>query len=253
MKRTALRTRPAAAAALALLLACWAGGAAGSPRPGGAGPGGVLFIGNSLTARNDLPGMVASLAAGAGLDLPTSAVVADGTNLEDHWTAGRARGAVARGGWSVVVMQQGPSTAPESREHLLRWSAVVAGAARDAGARPALYMVWPPPGGDWDRASGSYRLAAEHVDGELLPVGDAIRAALRRDPSLQLLDHDGFHPTPLGTYLAAVVVVARLGGRSPVGLPRRAGGRISVPVGTARLLQEAAAEAIAGRHKVGQP
>lgn len=206
---------------------------------------GVLFVGNSLTGANDLPAMVSALAGEAGVDLPTAAVVRDGSNLEDHWNGGEARRAIARGGWSVVVLQQGPSTLPASREHLAHWAGVFAASIRSFGARPALYMVWPPPGGDWDRASESYRLAAEGANGALFPVAEAMRIALRRDPSLRLLSRDGFHPAPLGTYLAAVVMVAQIRNRSPVGLPSRAGELISVPPRTARLLQEAAAEAIA--------
>src|SRR5437667_8666113 len=73
-----------------LLLVAWslACGEAATTTPGAAhaGPGeGALFIGNSLTMSNDLPGVVSALAAAAGGRLPTTVVAFPGFALEDHW------------------------------------------------------------------------------------------------------------------------------------------------------------------------
>src|SRR5262245_23603813 len=69
----------------------------------------VLFIGNSLTYVNDLPAMVTALADSAGAGpLVVESVVFGGYSLEDHWNQGDALRAIERGGWSVVVLQQGP-------------------------------------------------------------------------------------------------------------------------------------------------
>lgn len=228
------------AGAIAASVAC------GDPTWPGLEPGaGVLFIGNSLTGANDLPGMVADLAAAAGSEIATDAVVVNGFSLEDHWLSGDAAAAIRRGGWSAVVFQQGPSTLQSSREHLLHWSRVVAEAARREGAAPFLYMVWPPLDGDWQRGIDSYRQAAESIDGGLFPVAEAMRIAWRSDPDLPLLDADDFHPGTLGTYLAAVIIVAQLQNRSPRGLPAHFGPWLTVPPDIAEELQEAAAQAIA--------
>src|SRR5438309_4049155 len=72
------------------------------------GPGeGILFIGNSLTYQNDLPGMVEGLAEAAGQKLPSAQVAFGGYSLADHLQQGDALRAIARGGWRVVVLQQG--------------------------------------------------------------------------------------------------------------------------------------------------
>ena len=96
--------------------------------------------------------------------------------------------------------------------------------------------------------SDSYRLAAEDVGGILLPAGDAWVAAWRREPALRLYGPDGFHPTLLGSYLAALAIYGGLTQSSPVGLPARLqlrGGRtVEVPAADARVAQEAAAEAL---------
>jgi len=202
----------------------------------------VLFIGNSLTAANNLPQMVRNIATAAGTPrIRTTAVTAPNVSLEDHWQSGRARAAVARGGWDVVVLQQGPSALPESqallREYTRRFDAEI----RKAGAKPALYMVWPSKDRfqDFDGVKASYTRAAVDVGGVLLPAGDAWRAAWRREPDLALYSRDQFHPSRLGTYLAALVIYEALTGRSVVGLPPVVEGREFTPT-RVRLLQEAA-------------
>src|SRR5690349_6806213 len=80
----------------------------------------VLFVGNSLTAANDLPALVHALAAvSAGPAIETGTVTLGGYALEDHWTNGEARHALDSGDWDVVVLQQGPSSLPESRTNLV--------------------------------------------------------------------------------------------------------------------------------------
>jgi hypothetical protein len=208
---------------------------------GGTG-GRILFIGNSLTMTNDLPAMVALLSRESGGEIVTRTIATGGFSLEDHWNAGAARRAIAEGGWSVVVLQQGPSALPESQANLREYARRFDGEIRRAGARPALYMVWPESNRSavFDDVVASYTRAAEAVDGLLYPVGEAWRAAWRRNPRLALYGPDGFHPSNLGTYLAALVMYQQISGRPVVGL---ASPLSSIDPATVRLLQEAAQEA----------
>ncbi len=217
----------------------------------------VLLIGNSLTAYNDLPAIVEALAkAGGQPALDWKSVLLPGTSLEDQWRDGQARKAIGQGPWDYVVLQQGPSALDESRRSLLDYVARFAKEIRAAGARPAIYMVWPSSSrtSDFDDVSQSYRMAARQVDGLLFPVGEAWRAAWKRDSKLALYSKDGLHPTPAGSYLAALVMYGRLYGKSPVGLPGTLslaeGGAIDVPEPQARLLQESAEEA---NRRFGKP
>ena len=177
----------------------------------------ILFIGNSLTATNDLPALVEAMARAVGVEVRCTAVARPNFSLEDHWNDGEARRAISEGGWSYVVLQQGPSALPESRESLEEYARRFEGEIRRARARPALFMVWPSSErrGDFDGVSRSYAGAAALVGGELLPVGDAWRAAWRREPALGLYGSDGFHPSRLGSSLAAMVILDRLTGRLP--------------------------------------
>ena len=235
-------------AGLAALLATACVGTAEPEDPVSAGKP-VFFVGNSLTYFNDMPFMIAAFAEADGQEsLGIGSLLVPDYSLEDHWTDGRALAEIRRGGWKVVVLQQGPSSLPENQALLAQWASRFADEARAVGARPALYMVWPESTRReaFDAVSASYRGAAEAVDGLLFPVGEAWRAAWRRDPDAPLYAADGYHPSVAGSYLAALVMYQQLYDRSPIGLPHALTlpiGRISVDSALARILQEAAAEA----------
>jgi hypothetical protein len=219
-----------------VLLGC--GGAAGASTPNSLR---VLFFGNSLTATNDLPAQVAALARANGrfaIDYRT--VAPGGVNLEDHWNFTGAREALESERWDVVVLQQGPSSLPASQVDLREWAVRWADAARARGARPALLMVWPEDARSYafPDVERSYRAAAAAARATLLPAGTAWRAAWRRGPRLALYGPDDFHPSRLGTGLAALVVYARLTGTAPA--------RVRLPFApkTARVLRLAATDAL---------
>jgi hypothetical protein len=245
-------------ATLIALAACAGDSSAGPVGPPAPQPppvvleGDVLFIGNSLTAQNDVPGMVESLADSAGTPgMRTAAFTRGGAALEDHWAQGTALQIIARGNWRFVVLQQGPSSLPASRANLRQWTERFAQRIRAVGAEPALYTVWPESERFtfFDEVIESYRLAAEDVEGVTLPAGAAWLEAWEREPELALYGPDGFHPTLEGSYLAALVIYGGLSGESPVGLPARfalpTGTVLEVPAPTALVLQQAAATALA--------
>ncbi len=199
----------------------------------------LLFIGNSLTLANNLPELVVTLARAAGQPALSEVVAFNNFSLEDHWQQGDARKALAKGGWSVVVLQQGPSALPESQVLLRDFTSRFDAEIRRAGARTALFMVWPALARkqDFDGVSRSYTAAATDVGGLLFPAGDAWRAAWKRDATLALYGPDDFHPSAMGSYLAALTIVQKAFKVSPVGLPAP-----GIPADKARLLQEAAAD-----------
>jgi hypothetical protein len=201
----------------------------------------VLFIGNSLTTVNNVPDLVARLAAAAGQPFQHRTVAFDGYSLEDHWNRGDARRAIAEGGWSIVVLQQGPSALPESRALLRDYVRRFDGDARRIGARTALYMVWPAADrrGDFADVKLSYRTAAHDIDGLFIPGGEAWLEAWRHDQRLELYGSDGFHPTPAGSYLVALVMFDVLFARRPIGLPS-----LVAPAHRAELLQRVAADVV---------
>lgn len=214
----------------------------------------VLFVGNSLTYANDLPAIVQALAEASGKGrLSYETLAFPNYSLEDHWKAGDARRAIRAGRWDFVVLQQGPSALAESRALLVEYARRFAEEIRGSGARPALCMVWPSQSRpeDFDGVRDSYARAAEEVNGALLPVGEAWRAAWRHKPGLALYSPDGLHPSLIGSYLAAAVIYQQLYNQPSVTLPSslrlrsKTTPKIDLSPEEARLLQVAAVEAIA--------
>jgi len=93
--------------------------------------------------------------------------------------------------------------------------------ASKVGARTAVFMVWPSKARsrDFDAVSESYVLAARDVDGVLMPAGDAWREVWLQDPATALYGSDDFHPSALGSYVAALTIWRALSGASVIGLP----------------------------------
>ncbi len=204
-------------------------------------PARILFIGNSLTYQNDLPGMVCLLARSVGRKVVCESIALPDYGLEEHWQSGKARAAIAAGNWDIVVLQQGPSSLPESRRVLVDYTKRFDAEIKKVGARTALYMVWPSRQrrGDMEGVSQSYRAAARAVEATLLPVGDAWRAAWAIDRDLPLYAADNFHPSGVGTYLAALVVYRHL-----IGEPAPATPVLGGALAHAELLQRIASPSV---------
>ncbi len=180
----------------------------------------VLFLGNSLTEGNNVPALVQAMAQLQGVELQYMALTPGGYAIEDHWTDGR-QDMLVTGNFDVLILQQGPSTLPESQAHLRQWTITWAAEARRHGTRPALYMVWPvrTQANGFALVSQSYRNAALAADAAVFPAGEAWQAALSANPSLPLYSGDDLHALPAGSFLAAMVIARGLVGLDPARVP----------------------------------
>jgi hypothetical protein len=210
----------------------------------------VLFVGNSLTEANDLPGTVESIARSAGVSVAVSSATGGGLALIDHLNgATNAEQQIKRGGWTTIVLQQGPTTTGLCRDSLVLWSQMFARLADGVHADVALFMTWPALGvspGGFDEVRLSYQQAAYATQGIFLPAGEAWRSAMRLDASIAPFGPDNFHPSPIGTYLAALTIFERLAGVDVRTLaPTAFVGPLPLPLpeATVRLLQNAAHDA----------
>ena len=231
-------------AAALLVTAC------ASTAPEAPAPTRILFIGNSLTSYNNLPGIVEAMGRARGVELEVHSVLRNNASVQDHWDEGTARRMVENERWDFVVFQHGPSASEDGRVALREAMALFAPKVRAAGGVPALYMVWPFASRrqDFDRVRETYALAAQDVGGLFLPAGEAWRAAWREDAAIELYLPDGLHPTPAGSYAAALVIYAGITGTSPIGLPATLtvpGATIELPPGVAAILQRGAQAALA--------
>ncbi len=186
------------------------------------GPGNnVLFIGNSLTYENDLPGVVLSIANAGGVALQARTLALPNRALIDYVIDGSARSAIAQGGWKYIVMQQGPTTIAICRDTMVIAVRAINAMGLNVGAKSVVMMSWPSTArpNDFAAAALSARMAAQDVGGLFAPAGNAWQLALLNDPNVPLYGADGYHPAPAGTLLAAFVLYEKITGRDARALP----------------------------------
>lgn len=169
--------------------------------------------------------------------------------LIDHWNVGGVQPLISGNKFSVVVLQQGPSSVAVNRDTLRLSAKLFAPLIRGSGGMPAMLGVWPTSDrlGDFDRATESYQLAAQDIAGAMIPSGEVWRAAWKRDPTLPFYSPDGLHPSGLGSYAMALSLLGILYDRSVVGLPSTLqlsnGERLDIAPNVAAIVQQAADEA----------
>jgi hypothetical protein len=210
----------------------------------------ILFVGNSLTYTNDLPGAVSTVAAALGHDVAVASAAYPNYALQDHWYAGLG-GLIADLAPDVVIMQQGPSSLPENQLFLATWADTLSRAVQAAGGEPALLMVWPSLAREFafDDVRDAYHDAAVGVGGIFVPAGEALRALHAQRPDLSPFGSDGFHPSDHGTVLAAYVVTGTLFGDRVQGLDARLepgpnGGRVIALDESAATVLQAIADSV---------
>jgi hypothetical protein len=185
-----------------------------------AGPRSVLFIGNSFTARNDLPGLIVSLAAARGRQLRHRLISAGGASLRTHWNAGEAVNAIRSGKYDAVVLQEQSTLPVRNATRMHENVRLFDSAIKAAGARAYLYMTWARRGAPEAQTpiTEAYTSIAIELGATVVPVGVAWQTLLHRHALLVLHDRDGSHPTAAGSYLAACVFFAVMFRESPVGI-----------------------------------
>jgi hypothetical protein len=199
----------------------------------------VLFVGNSFTARNDLPGLTARLAAARGKALEHRLISAGGASLRQHWNAGEAGKAIQEGRYDRVVLQEQSTLPVKNPKRMHENVRLFDEAVQAAGGTTVLYMTWARLNApESQRAiADAYTGVGEELGATVVPVGLAWQRFLRRHDRPALHDRDQSHPTLAGSYLAACVFLAVLFQESPVGVGAEVAG---LSEGDLALLQEAA-------------
>jgi hypothetical protein len=180
----------------------------------------ALFIGNSFTARNDLPGLIAQLAAARGKSLRHRLISAGGASLRTHWNAGEARKAIAEGSYDVVVLQEQSTLPVKNAARMHENVRLFDEAIQAAGAKTVLYMTWARQHAPESQQAitEAYTRIGRELGATVVPVGAAWQSLLRKHDQPVLHDRDGSHPTLAGSYLAACVFLAVLFKENPVGI-----------------------------------
>ncbi len=183
-------------------------------------PKNLLFIGNSFTSRNDLPGMLTLLAKACDISIQHRLIFAGGASLRAHWNAGKAVAAIQTRQFDHVVLQE-QSTLPVKNSIRMHENVrLFAAEIKNAQAKTVLYMTWARQSAPQAQKAitAAYAGIAKELGAILVPAGKAWQAFLSKYDHPVLHDRDGSHPTLAGTYLAACVFLGVLFKVSPVGL-----------------------------------
>lgn len=176
----------------------------------------ILFIGNSLTARNDLSSMVRIL-------IPTSEVytlTVPGASLNVHTSNSATRSLIREGKWTHVVLQEQSdklSFADRGFERIHVWPAAKLLASDVASINATLVWYETPAhvGGNYvgdsframqGRVAAGYaslNAAVGYGNSKIAPVGRAFGMA--SNATRPKLFTDSVHPSKAGSYLAALV------------------------------------------------
>lgn len=202
----------------------------------------VLFIGNSYTARNDLPAIIAQLARYKGQPFVYAKVTPGGRSFEQHVSEKNAVAKIKQGGWDVVVFQNQSFEGVVDPDNMVKFGTRLAAEVDKVKARTVLYETWAYAGmhNKWknmdekkqgemmallpvmfDRLEAAYTRLAKETDSDVAPVGLAWEKALKGDPKPVLHTSDNSHPSPLGSYLAGLVFYATLFDDKPVDMPTK--------------------------------
>jgi hypothetical protein len=202
-------------------------------RPTAAAATKILFVGNSFTARNDLPGLLAQLARspdGKGRTVEHRLIQAGGASLRQHLNKGDAAAAMDAWRPDHVVLQE-QSTLPlknaaRMHENVRAFDALV----RAAGAKTVLYMTWArqdAPADAQQAIADAYMSVGREIGAIVVPAGLAWRAFLAKHAEPALHDADKSHPTLAGSYLAACTFHATLFGGDAPGEAREAAEKLA--------------------------
>jgi hypothetical protein len=200
----------------------------------------VLFIGNSFTARNDLPGLIARLAAERNIGMDHRLINRGGASLRMHWNSGAPQKALEGGEKLDFVVLQEQSTLPVKNATRMHENVrLFDPAVRAAGAKTVLYLTWARKHApESQRAiTEAYTSIGKEIGAIIVPAGVAWEAFLRDHDKPVLHDKDGSHPSIAGSYLAACTFLVALFGENPVGIEVKLSG---LAPADARLLQETA-------------
>lgn len=184
----------------------------------------VLFVGNSYVYTNDLPTMVANMAATTNDKISCSSNTPGGCRFAQHCT-NQSMTMIQQGGWDVVVLQE-QSQHPAFPEWQVQMDVypyaqrlVDSIYANNVCPEPMFFMTWGHKNGDALNASifppiGTYEgmdsllrerymTMGKENHASVCPAGKVWHYIRHNYPKIELYSADNSHPSIAGTYAAA--------------------------------------------------
>jgi len=200
----------------------------------------ALFLGNSYTSVNNLPQMVADVAASAGDTLLFDSSTPGGYTLQGHSSNVNSLSKIALGNWDYVVLQeqsQYPSFPISQVERDVFPFALFLDSfinANNSCSETVFYLTWGRRNGDASNCASwppvctysgmdsllnlRYRMMADSNKAVLSPVGAVWKYIRQNFPLIELYQSDESHPSIAGTYAAACSFYATLFRKDPTAI-----------------------------------
>ncbi|MEI6122442.1 MAG: DUF4886 domain-containing protein [Bacteroidota bacterium] len=199
----------------------------------------VLFIGNSYTYVNDLPGLITQLALSKGDTLVHDENTMGGSTLQVHSTNATTLGKINAKPWDFVVLQeqsQLPAFPPSQvatevypyADSLNKYIK-----KNDSCTQTIFFMTWGRKNGDASNCASyppictyegmqasirsTYLQMSQTLHAAVAPVGVAWKKVRNEGDSIELYNADESHPSLAGSYLAACTFYASMFHKSPLG------------------------------------
>lgn len=185
----------------------------------------VLFIGNSYTYSNNLPNLVASMAAADGNLIVHESNTPGGYTFQNHISNAATLSKIQQGNWDYVVLQEQsqipafPINYVETNCFPFATSLNNLIVQHNPCAETIFYMTWGRENGDTqncptyppvctyegmdDLLKARYLTMTTTNQAIVAPVGALWRHLRTNYPSVNLYSSDGSHPSLAGTYAAA--------------------------------------------------
>ena len=177
----------------------------------------ILFIGNSYSFFNDLPGMLEKLAKANEKKVSAKIVARNGASLEENWNEEKAVNAIRGEKWDYVVLQERSSLAGSRTSPTLEYARLFDKEIKKSGAQTLLYLTpaYKTRQADLQNTREGYAKIAVDLNARVVPVGTAFESVFAKMPEIVLHDADDVHPNKKGTFLAAYLFYAAIFGDSP--------------------------------------
>lgn len=202
----------------------------------------ILFIGNSFTIRNNLPGMVSELAESTGKRLLVKEVLHGSTSFA-YWSTNifASSSINAFNDYKAIILQEQSQKLSLSwyRNNSITQGKMLYNKSKTQTENVILYETWGYKNGDpyysyydsfykmQDRLKEGYERLAKSCESEKGPddanvtiayVGECWREAFDKHQK-RLFDRDEKHPAKFGTYIAALAIYTTIFKENPINLP----------------------------------
>ena len=192
----------------------------------------VLFVGNSYTYYNNLPELVAGLAASQGVKMEVRMIARGGATLDQIWELDEVHNVLRDGKWDFVVLQEHSQLGTVLVDGVQQlnepegfWDSIrmYENEIRRVRSKAVLYLTWARKNnpGQQSVLNYAYMTIAQELGLMVAPVGMAWAKVREMEPEMALHLGDGSHPTAIGSYLSACVLVDTLLGKRLMGMPAK--------------------------------